>query len=315
MGFLLGKSHEALQEFDTTGQDLKFNSFPILDRSINKSLQAYQFREKAEIEYVFSFLSDSDHGNLTKLLLDRNSLREGQILLPIPYSENSSKCIYTFEGITSPSTIHKAFYFESSNPSWDLTLAQLQSLTGSGQYYTEFSTTYYNWVSYYDTNIFLLNPASDKYCGVVLQFKLTDFLSSFSNKELRRITLITHGMVSSPIRFFAYDLKQDDWYLLADRYYYNDADFAKPGFHYYKQLIGQLSCPWGSTTLYNDFVSSSDYLTLMIACGKKGQPIEINWLRLLVNGFWVFSSESDIENFETSFTGAGRTGTIKFLEI
>lgn len=305
MGLLLGKANTSLSEFDTTNQNVKHNSFRINERSIDKSLQAYQFKEKAEFGYEFQFFSDANYQNLINLLTNRSSLREGLFLLPIPYSHQEAAC-----GLVPTEGLHKAYEGNLTDP-WNTPLGSMTLFELSSANYLKIRT--------YDTNYLETSGVGQLHYFFIFKFDLSSFLSLFSWKELRRMTLLHVGMYSSPIRFFAWSPLNNQWYLMDDRAYYDDTAFDIPGtgaFSLNKQLVSQLGLPWGNESLYQSFVDGSNIVTFMVSGGNIDQQILTQFVKLFVNGYWVNPDDPiDIENFSVAFTGAGRTGNIKLMEM
>jgi len=305
MGFLIGKGNEDLQEFETTNQDIKFLDFKNPERSINKSAQSYAFREKGEFSYEFQFMSETYYRNLLYLCKNRSSLREGMILIPIPYASQQSSCILK----PTYSTSNK-FYYGSSAPAnipWDKKLTDLA--------YAEISSTQYGYIRVDDSNSINLVP-SPNYNFYLAQFSLSDFITNFSYKDLRRLTLSYIGMNSSPMRFFIWSPTYLTWYLIDDRFYYDDSSFADTAFYLRKQLVSSFTLPWGNTSIYSDFVDGSGNVMFMIAGGTVNQPLLLQYLRLFVNGYWVMATDpQDFENYSVAFTGAGRDGNLKLMEL
>ena len=127
MGFLIGKANETLQEFETTNQNIRFDDFINPERSINKSAQAYAFREKGIFEYEFQFMSDLNYRNLLYLIKNRSSLREGLISIPIPYSSEPDSTIL----LPTVSTTNKAYYggyLEAVAKPWEVVWSMLPKI-------------------------------------------------------------------------------------------------------------------------------------------------------------------------------------------
>jgi hypothetical protein len=309
MGFLIGKGNETLQEFETTNQDIKFDDFINPERSINKSAQSYAFREKGSFNYEFQFMSDTVYQNMLYLLKNRSSLREGLLLVPIPYSLQSAASIQ----LPTYNTNNK-FYFgetlDAATKPWTKTWAELVK--------NELTEAQYGKIRVDDLNYVNL-LAGDGVPYFLAQFSTSAFTTLFTYKELRRLTLSYIGMNSSPMRFFIWSPSRALWYLIDDRYYYDDTAFDMPGgsgaFSLNKQLISSFTLPWGLTSIYSDFVDVDGTVKFMIS-GNVVQPMIVQYVRLLINGYWVMmAGPQDFENFETAFTGAGRNGQVALLEM
>lgn len=300
MGFLVGKSNQALSTIECQNQKIKFDNFPLNDRSIDKLLHNYQFKEKGEFMYEFDYMSDTDYRTLLYLFKNRNSLREGFLLVPIPYSEQSSKTVRLFDGDPD-----KVYSYSVLSAPWNTALGSISK--------TEFSAGDYTAIGAYNSSYVELTGLSGRWKGYIFELDLNDFFTAFSYKELRRVTLVVNGMVSSPMRFFAWDYTNSEWYNITDYFYYDDTSLADAGFYLHKQMVGSLSLPWGSDALYDNFVSGTK-MTFMLA-GAQTKSTLIQYVRTLINGFLVACEEHDLENFATVFTGSGRTGNVKLLEV
>lgn len=310
MGFLLGKSNQAFTAFECTGQNIKFSSGIDSSRSINKSLQTYQFREKGEFGYEFNYMTDAQYRAISALTRNRNSLRDGLFLVPIPYSHEADACVL----LPSLATHHAYAGTPMASKPWEQSLGALTL--------TELSSGDYTKIVNYDSNYISQAAAPNLYNFYILSFSLSDFIGHFSDKDIRRISLIINGMNSSPIRFFAYNHYSSAWYNIDDRFYHDPTAFDTPGvgsFSLHKQLVASFSLPWGDDSIYEDYLQGGTRFHFMIttgAPGASGQQLMIQYARALVNGYWVTPDDSDgMENFSTAFTGAGRQGSINLLEV
>jgi hypothetical protein len=312
MGFLLGKTSDAaLSEFETTNEKVNYNAFGNNERSINKSLQTYRYREKGAFSYEFQYMSDTDYENLLYIINNRNSLREGMILLPISAAEIDTTCILT----PTYGTTHKAWKLNGmTTKPW---LSELGDITK-----TELSQSEYTDIGAYDTSYVELASDATNYQGFLLQFDLTNFLAAKSYKQLRRLTLPIIGMRSSPARVFLWSPYRSLWYLVDDRYYYDSTSFDDPtlgsaSFSLNKQIVVAQSLPWGSASMYDEFVNgTSKVVTFMVCANALSQSMVINLARLYVNGCWVAADDpNDFENWSTPYIGSGRSGTLKLSEI
>jgi hypothetical protein len=298
MSILIGKSSDALSSFEVTNQTPAFDSFRNTQRSIDKSGQIYQFREKGSFDLEFNYMTDAQYQDVSHILRNRNSLRDGLVFQPIPYAGSASS-ILTLDG-----SINKAYKMVdvSSDP-------MTHNLTG-----TEFSGGDYTAVSAYNSSKVEMPAAPLVFGGFLLRFSLAAFFSAFSHKELRRLTLVIHGMETSPVRFAIYDQVNAAWYPIDDRYSYNN-DLTAPAFNLYRQLVAQVSTPWGMNTLYDNFAADNT-VWFMIVAGSQNEAMLLQYARLFVNGYWVAEEESgNFEKFSVAFTGAGRTGTLRLIEL
>lgn len=308
MSMMLGKSNAALTSFEVQNQTITPTTGQLSRRAVNRSASAYRFREKLSINYEFNYFADSVYQNLRYMVDNRNSLREGLFCLPIPYSESSTKCI-----LNPLKSTHPAYYVQPTSKPWTLAWAALAL--------NELTDAQYGYINVYDTNYVNIVASATNYRAFILEFDLTEFLAAFSYKELRRLTLQVNGMNSSPVRFFVYAPLSDTWYNIDDRVYSNSGDFDLPSgsgaFSLHKQLVAQLGCPWSYDSLYDDFVNSSTKkVTFMVAGGNLNQSLMMQYVRLFVNGLWVYpTDDTNLENYATAFTGAGRSGVLALEEV
>lgn len=309
MGFLLGKASDTLTEFDTSNQSIQSDEFLSTERSIDKSACGYAYKEKGSFDYEFQYLESTPFQNLLELIKNRNSLKEGMILIPIPYSEESAKCIL----LPTHDTTNKVYYgrAETTRYPWNIALADLPK--------TEINEAGYGKIRANDTNYYDIDTEGGA-GGVpyfLLQFDLSNFITDFTYKELRRLTVSILGMNSSPVKFFVWSPTRLDWFLMDDRFHYDETAFTDSAFYLNKSLISSFSLPNGSDSMYADFVDSSDKtVKFMIAGADLNQTLLIQYLRLFVNGYWVMQNGTqNIENFSEKFTGAGRSGTLSLIEM
>ena len=229
------------------------------------------------------------------------------ILLPQPYCENvttQNACIIT----PTYNTDNKAYWVWTvfSNP-WDNALSALNK--------TELDSTNYGYIGANDSSASSV-ALPIVHSAALFKFKLTDFFSSFSEKELRRLTLAVLGMNSAPIRFFIWSPTYEQWYNIDDRDYYDHGQFDSSAFSLNKQLIASFTLPWGITSMADHFVDDNDFVHIMYCPSTAGTQLTCQYVRLFVNGYWVLASDpQDFENFSSSFTGAGRSGNLKLLEM
>lgn len=298
MGILLGKSSDTLTNFEVTNQQPSFQSFRNVNRSINKAAQIYQFKEKGQFDLEFNYMTNSDYQALSHILRNRNSLRDGLIFQPIPYAGDASTiCDFSGEGYP-----HKAY------KSYGTTIYNIPG----GK--TEISTGEYDNINVFDGASVTQAAVASNYSAFLLKFNLTDFFNAFSLKELRRLTLVIYGMRQSPISFYVYDQVGETWYNIVDRYE-NNSDMTVSDFYLNRQLVAQLSTPWGANTLYDNYCL--DYtVTFMIVGQNLNTAMTLQFARLFVNGYWVGEDESGgFEAYATAFTGAGRSGSLKLMEL
>ena len=311
MGFLIGKANETLQEFETTNQNIRFDDFINPERSINKSAQAYAFREKGIFEYEFQFMQDLDYRNLLYLIKNRSSLREGLINIPIPYSSEPDSTII----LPTVSTLNKVYYggyLESTAKPWEVVWGTLPKV--------ELTSGEYSKVRVNDANAIWIAPLANWITYYLLQFNATDFITDFSYKELRRLTLGYIGMNSSPMRFFIWSPTYEQWYLIDDRYYYDDTAFDYPvgggEFSLNKQQVASFTLPWSTQSIYKDFVDTDNTVKFMVSNDHDNETLMMQYCRLFINGYWtMMAGPQDFENYSTAFTGAGRVGKLTLMEM
>lgn len=311
MGFLLGKIDAALTEFETTNQDIKFDSFLNSNRSINKTAQTYQYKEKGSFKYEFQYMQDAEYASMLKLIKDRNTLHQGMYLVPIPFSLSPTKSVLAPEFGTANQVWYALSNGEYSFP-WKTKFDDLAK--------EELTEAEYGKVSVYDTNYIGLTATTGYRPYFLLQFDLSDFITEFGDDVLRRATLGICGMNCSPIRIFAWSPLLEDWYNITDVYQYDATAFDLSGagaFSLNKSMTASLSLPYGCTNFADTFVDGNDStIKFMMAGGLTEQNLILQHAKLFVNGYWVFQDGvQDIENYMTSFIGAGRMGNLELTEI
>lgn len=309
MGFLLGRLGTTLTEIETTNQNIKQDCFDLTQRSVDKSLQSYSFKEKLFASYEFQYLDDGDYEDLLALVKHRNTLRPNLMLVPIPYSEQSASCIISPDGVNQIASY--GMTVSATTLPWNIAL---NSLT-----LTELSAGDYTKINTYDSE-YIRQDADDGVPYYVFQFNLSDFISAFSAKQIRRLTLEWVGMNSSPYRFHIWDSLHSEWFLMDEKYFYDSTAFDIPSgsgaFSLYKGLVSSLSLPNGYDSINGTFVDANGLVNIMVSTKEGFQNIMLQYVRLFVNGYYVKAmSPQSFENFSTGFTGAGRTGTLELEEI
>ena len=170
MGILIGKANQTLSEYEVINQSVENDNFKTKSRSINKSLQSYSWKEKSEIKYDLDFLEESDYRDILYLLANKNSLHEGLITLPIPYSDNSTKCIFDYNAVSSPSSTHKIKHYAG------VKTVDTLNPTSDG---TELTTGDYNQIEDYNSSDYTLNNTGNG-CWLMFDFLISDFLTTAS---------------------------------------------------------------------------------------------------------------------------------------
>jgi hypothetical protein len=300
MSILIGKSYSTLSAYDVTNQQVSFDSFRNLNRSIDKSGQLYQFREKGSFELEFNYMTNSDYQSLSHILRNRNSMSDGLIFQPIPYA-GAASTILDFND-----SRHKGYYIGSTS---NLINAGIPG--GSA----EFSSGDYNKIKVYNSDKIQYVGEHNNYVGFELIFDLSDFLSVFNYKELRRLTLVIHGMETTPVRFAILDQVSGIWFPINDCYAYA-ADLTDSAFYLYRQIVSSLCTPWATNTLYDNYIANDGKAHFMVVAAWPNEIMCLQYARLFINGYWVAEDEGGgFENYATAFTGAGRSGTLKLIEL
>lgn len=303
MGVLLFKGNTATASIDdvrVSNQQLTFQKFRNPERTLNKSLSTYQFKEKLEAEIQFQYEGDTYYRVLRKLLDDRNSLQDSLLFMPVPYSESKAATIY------EPSTATNKAYFitwaDLVKP-WTKDLADVILEEVDATSYTNIASP---------TSSTYISTSSTGYNGIILSFDLTAFKDTFTTQDIRRLTLNLLGLQSSPLRSFIWSPSSEEWYNIGDTYYYEEADLPL----LYKQTISQFSLPQGFSSVASGFLDANYKVHFLICNGELSEIFLLKYARLLVNGYYVIpESPEDIENYAVHFTGAGRTGSLNLLEI
>lgn len=319
MGFLIAKPNAAFTSFVTVNQRVQYNSFRNPERSINKTLQTYQFKEKGDFSYEFNYMTEAEFRSLFYIVKNRSSLREGLLLIPVPYSEYESYCNLT----PTYNTTNKAYWgalAAAGGIPWEKAYADLGK--------SELSEAEYGKINIDDTNYLELAATAATYKYFLFDFDLTNFINGFSYKEIRRLTLPWIGMSSSPVRFFIWSPTQYaryllnptketiGWYNIDDKYYYDDEKISTSSFYLNRALVSAFALPYGNSSIYTDFLDGSNLVKIMAVTGEVNKSLLLQYVRLLVNGYHVCPVDpEDFENYANAFTGAGRTGVLRMSEI
>ena len=307
MGILIGKADSVLQDFCIANQLVEQNQFKTKQRSINKSLQSYSWREKASIKYDLDFLTESDYCDIEFLLNNKSNLHEGFITMPIPYSDNKTKCIYTFQGVANPSSTNIAKKYigskgvNSFNPI-------TETLT-----YDELTTANYEKIDSYDTNGVSISNAGHG-VWLTLNYDISNFLTTFSYKEIKRFTLVFFGMQSSPINFYLWDYVNSAWYNIDDFYFYDASQFASPDFYLNYQMVAPFSLPYGYESINANFINANRIM-FGVHSTSLTQNLMVQYVKLFINGYNVISNDPDSFDYRDYFTGMGRKGQLNLSEI
>jgi hypothetical protein len=302
MPMRLGKANDTLTEYDIIGQDISYEKFQTMARSIEKNLQSYQFPEKAMIKYDFDFMTEAIYRSLILKLNDRSSVHEGLLTFGEPYSEYLTKCLFDFYGITNPSSTHKISIIDS---------ATTPIPTDS---WIELNNIYYGKIGAYDTNDIDLGYGTNPY--FLLEFKLSDFLTQFSYEEIKRFTLLYYGMKAAPVKIYAWNLIEGAWYLLKTANYLDDTQFSVPAFYQNYQIAAQLYLPWGCTDFLTYFINTADSNRIkFLVQFPENANAYAQYIRLAVNGFLAIPTRPEDLNFRESFIGAGRKGSVGLQEV
>ncbi len=306
MPILFGKSKNVLSEFCITNQTIENLQFKTKNRSINKSLQSYQWKEKASIKYDFDFIEESTFQDLTYLLTNKSSLNEGFLTMPIPYSNNKSKCIYDFNGITSPSSFHVCKTYSGPKGVDDFNpITETHDI--------ELTTAQYTSIGSYDTNkVEVTNVGNGTW--LTFEFNINDFLTTFSYKEIKRFMFVFFGMKSSPIKFYLWDYDNAEWYNIEDYYYYDSSKFAESSFYLNYQMIAPFSLPFGYESINTNFIDSNKIIFGVYSTSST-QNLLCQYIKMFINGYNVIADDPEAMNYRDYFIGAGRRGQLSLLEI
>lgn len=313
MGILLFKGNtntSAIDDIRVSNQQLTFNKFRNPERTITKTLTTYQSREKLEAELQFQYENDEYYRRLRRLFDDRSLIQEGLLFMPVPYSDSKSVTLLepAYDPYADPyCSFQQVSYMkdDTENEPWLYSYDTLLS--------TEFSEAQYDAIASTDSATSVtITPGTGKYGGVCLGFDVNSFMTIFDRRDLRRLTLSWLGLSKSPLRFFVWSPTSNTWYNIHDEYYYNSSDLPLT----YKQSVAQFCLPQGYTSIADDFINDDGKIKFLVCNQTTAGTLLMKHVRLLLNGYYVIpESPEDIENYALHFTGAGRTGQIKLLEI
>jgi len=303
-GMLFGKPDNLLN-YNISDQKVNFRKFQIHRRGFDKSLNGFRFQDKAEIKYDFELLTDSENKTLDRDLNNRDCVHEGYITAPVPFQDSA----LDFAGVTGPSSTNVIKHINESK-----TVKTAPTAGG----WTEISTADYNKVDAFDANI--LTPGATAGDGfvkrVLIGFKINAFNSSFGYDILDRLTLSIFGVRGQLTNLHVWSKSAADWYFLRKLELFNSDDLPNNNFYW----AGQFGIPATFKTFATDFIDS-DFIYFRlesdIADASGGVPgdIDINYLQLFPNGFWVDHSGDKEFNFRTTNTNAGRKGDLNLIEF
>ena len=304
MGILIGKAHETLTEYDVTNQSVDNSRFQTKNRSINKTLQSYAWKEKSSIKYDLDFIEDDDFKSLTYLIANKSSLHEGYITVPIPYSNEKTKCIHSFGGVINPSSTDVVKQYNG------IKTVDTFNPTTDG---TEITTVEYSDISTYDDGYGeFTNTGSGNW--LTFEYNISDFLSTFSYQEVKRFTLAYFGMKSSPIKFYLWDYLNESWYNIEDFYYYDETQFEDPSFALNYQMAATFSLPFGYANINDNFISSGKIM-FGVQSSSTTEPMIAQYVKMFINGYQVIIDDPESFDYRDYFTGMGRRGQLSLLEI
>lgn len=309
MGFKIGKASDTLNEFEVIDQQITQNNGQRTQRSINRTLQEFRFQEKANISMNLDFITNANFRTLKKLLGNRNDLKEGFMLIPIPYQDDAE---FTFIGKVAgnsspvPSLIKKI----------ETSATTIEVPTDAG--FSEIAQADYNAIDTFDTNEFELTAtANDKRFRVLVDIDVSTFVTAHSAPEIDRLGLLVFGMKSSPVKFYIFNNTTSQWYFINQFRHEDSNDFSTAGFFRNKQLFASFSLPWGDDSIQDDYLDSNvAHFLIEGPLVDSGQiSLYFQHIKAFVNSFNVIPDADLAFNFRDVTTVTGRRTTLDFLEI
>lgn len=294
---LFGKP-DNLINYNISNQSIAFKKFQIHRRSFDKSLNGFRFQDKAEISYEFELLTDLENKTLDRDLNNRDCVREGYITVPVPFQDSR----LNFVSVTSPSSTN---IVKHRNEAKSLTT----SPTAAG--WTEISTGDYGKIDAFDSNIITPGgaPSSTEVKRILIGFKINAFNASFGFDILDRLTLSIFGVREQLTNLHVWSKSKSDWFFLRKLELFNTDDLPNNNFYW----AGQFSMPATFKNFGDDFIDS-DFIYFRLE-GDFAKQIDINFLELFPNGFWVDHSGDKTFDFRTSNTNGGRKGNLELIEF
>ncbi len=294
---LFGKP-DSLLNYNISNQEVNFKKFQIHRRSFDKSLNGFRFQDKAQVSYDFELLTDSEHKTLDRDLNNRDCVHEGYITAPVPFQDSA----LDFSGVSNPSSTHIIKYLNEAK-------SNITAPTSGS--WTEIITADYNKVAAFDANILTPGsaPSSIQVKRILIGFKINAFNTSFGYDILDRLTLSIFGVREQLTNLHVWSKSKSDWYFLRKLELFNSDDLPNNNLFW----AGQFGIPSTFKSFANDFIDS-DYIYFRLE-GDTGKEIDINYLQLFPNGFWVDHSGEKQFDFRTANTNGGRKGTLNLIEF
>lgn len=296
-GMLFGKPDNLLN-YNIADQGVNFKKFQIHRRNFDKSLNGFRFADKAEITYNFELLTDAEHKTLDRDLNNRNCVQEGYITAPVPFQDSA----LDFSSVTGPSGTHVLKHLNE--------VPSNKTVPTDGAW-TEVATADYNKIDAFDTNILTPGsaPTSLQVKRILIGFKLNAFSSSFGFDILDRLTLSIFGVREQLTNLHVWSKSAADWYFLRKLELFNSDDLPNNNFYW----AGQFGMPATFKTFALDFIDS-DFIYFRLE-GELAKQVDINFLELFPNGFWVDHAGDKEFNFRTANTNGGRRGSLDLIEF
>jgi len=306
LGFIDNASLTNIKTFYSIKEDLQEQSEIQAMRGADNGLFYTEKSAKAAITIDADYIPDADFDYFRSILLNRKYPNK------IYFREPG----YFTGALLMPSTAtNKAYKLISS-----------ACPPGLGDFSTEFTTNEYSYVNGFTTALSNYTGTANYYINYLFTFDLGAWLGTGSLLNLLRLSLF----MQTPNAYRTHPSTPTDVYgIIVRAYNFNSASWLE----IYRRSMTLTSenqqCagirPTIGYTKMSDFVGdqSGSYpnkVMIMVSTlqnrGSSGTLyLESNFIALLVNGFMVRPEEGFNMNWREPFTGAGRTGQIKLLEV
>ena len=284
---------------DVAKQDIVDRDFFKGERGGFGDLFSMRMSNKSVITLDCDFMSQATLGdNLLAVLQNRDYPHKLYLHEPAAASQ-----IITFSGISNPSTTNRALYLGAD------TSPAIASMT-------EVSTAQYGYLNDW-TNLLPLTAAANDYLYLLFQFDLTTFITAYGLEYIRRLTLFLQDLR-------VYQDTGEEFGFTVEAWNYTKTAWIEVKrqtltVNISNQQYASLRPCEGFTRFY-DFVDANNQCRFRIINLQKRitesiLQMDVQNVRLYVNGFACAPSKDMDFNYRGSYTGEGYVGQIKLEEL
>lgn len=312
LGYIDAAALSNIHSLYSIKEDIQDNGDISLFRGGDNGLFSSEKSSRAEINLDLDFISDSDFALLKKILLNRKYANK------VYFREPG----YFTGALLTPSTAtHKAYKLASN-----VKYPAINDLND-----TEFTSTDYTRITGFTTPCSNNTYVSD-YMHYLFTFDLSTWLASCSTNNLLRLSLF----MQTPVAYRTNtSLPTDKFGIIVHAHNFTTGTGASPVWvEIYRRSVtinasNQQCASLKATTDFSvitDFIDSvggplgankvAFLVSILQPRNSQGTSyLDMNYVALLVNGFMVKQSNAFNLNWRESYTGAGRTGSVKLSEV